>query len=204
MVPKNKVDLKADILDSCVNYCIKNGFSDLSLRTLADSIGTSHRMLIYYFLSREQLLKSILEEYRHRQIASIAEDLDSIHSVEALEKVISKIWFRLSSVEFHSFSTAFFEFYIRCVRTIKNADSQEFLKAAIDDWLDPVNSALGRLGISLEKRCIISRFLLGALRGLVLDSLVVADRVVLDHSFELLLLSLREILLKSVSEPSHS
>jgi AcrR family transcriptional regulator len=93
-----------------VDYCIHEGFSDLTLRSLAVGVGTSHRMLIYYFVSREKLLKAVLENFRHRQVAAVAEELENVKSLDDLEEIIRKIWNRLSSDEFQSFTTAFLNF----------------------------------------------------------------------------------------------
>ena len=38
-----------------MDYVAQNGLSDVSLRTLATALGTSHRMLIHHFGSKEEL-----------------------------------------------------------------------------------------------------------------------------------------------------
>jgi len=44
------------LLAAAVDQAIRGGIADLSLRELAAAIGTSHRMLLYHFGSREGLL----------------------------------------------------------------------------------------------------------------------------------------------------
>ncbi|MDT7648160.1 MAG: hypothetical protein QOC75_5160, partial [Pseudonocardiales bacterium] len=43
-----------------MTYFGTRGISDLSLRQLADALGTSHRMLIYHFGSKEGLLTEVV------------------------------------------------------------------------------------------------------------------------------------------------
>lgn len=43
------------LLDAAIEYTAEHGISDLSLRSLAAAPGTSHRMLIFHFGSREGL-----------------------------------------------------------------------------------------------------------------------------------------------------
>ena len=50
---------------------LEHGLSDLSLRPLAAALGTSGRMLIYYFGSKDQLIVDILNEVRRRKEADI-------------------------------------------------------------------------------------------------------------------------------------
>ena len=37
------------LLDAATEHVLAHGLGDLSLRNVADALGTSHRMLIYYF-----------------------------------------------------------------------------------------------------------------------------------------------------------
>src|SRR5919199_2429138 len=49
------------LLAAVIGYVAAHGFSDLSLREVAAAIGTSHRMLIYHFGSREGLLVAVVQ-----------------------------------------------------------------------------------------------------------------------------------------------
>src|SRR5689334_22244795 len=71
-------DRKTRLLEQTIDYVAAHGFSALSLRELAAAIGTSHRMLIYHFGSKEGLLIAIVHEVERRQrdlFASFATDL---------------------------------------------------------------------------------------------------------------------------------
>ena len=47
------------LLAAAVSHALSGGIADLSLRELAAAIGTSHRMLIYHFGSRQGLLAAV-------------------------------------------------------------------------------------------------------------------------------------------------
>ena len=49
------------LLAAAVRHALDAGIADLSLRQFAAAIGTSHRMLLYHFGSREGLLVANLE-----------------------------------------------------------------------------------------------------------------------------------------------
>ena len=47
---------KDELIESLIAYLLENGLADLSLRPLAAGTGTSARLLIYHFGSKEDLL----------------------------------------------------------------------------------------------------------------------------------------------------
>src|SRR5262249_6456846 len=62
------------LLAAAVRHAMDSGIADLSLRQLAAAIGTSHRMLLYHFGSREGLLiavtRAVEEQHRTALLAS--------------------------------------------------------------------------------------------------------------------------------------
>jgi AcrR family transcriptional regulator len=57
---------KEILTDELVAYLLEHGLSDLSLRPLADALGTSARLLIYHFESKEGLLTEVLDSMQTR------------------------------------------------------------------------------------------------------------------------------------------
>lgn len=55
------------LIEAAVEYVFANGVSDLSLRPLAEALGTSSRMLIYHFETKDKLLVEILQAARAEQ-----------------------------------------------------------------------------------------------------------------------------------------
>ena len=55
-----------ELMDKIVHALLSEGISDLSLRPLAKAVGTSARLLIYHFGSKEKLLADALEQVRQR------------------------------------------------------------------------------------------------------------------------------------------
>src|SRR5436190_24300252 len=66
-------DPRQRLLDAAIDYVAGHGISDLSLRRLADELGTSHRMLIHHFGSKEGLWVAIVREVEARQLAGIGD-----------------------------------------------------------------------------------------------------------------------------------
>jgi AcrR family transcriptional regulator len=68
---------RAELLEKVVDYILKHGIVDLSLRPQAAALRTSPRMLLYFFGSREQLLAEALTTGRARQQREFTRALSS-------------------------------------------------------------------------------------------------------------------------------
>src|SRR5205085_11112953 len=66
-------DRRARTLDRAADYVLDHGLEGLSLRPLAKALGTSPRMLLYDFASKEQLVDEVLAEVRRREVRLIEE-----------------------------------------------------------------------------------------------------------------------------------
>ncbi len=64
---------KAQIIQQITHYIMENGMSDTGLRKLAEVAGTSDRMLIYYFETKDGLIGQVL----HSIAANLAAQLDA-------------------------------------------------------------------------------------------------------------------------------
>lgn len=64
---------KAELLDALIAYLLRHGLADLSLRPMAAATGTSARLLIFHFRSKERLLTEVLGEMQARLQRSFTE-----------------------------------------------------------------------------------------------------------------------------------
>ena len=58
------------LLDALIDAFADGGIGDRSLREIAEAVGTSHRMLLHHFGSRDELLLAIVDEIERRQMAA--------------------------------------------------------------------------------------------------------------------------------------
>ena len=64
--------IKQRILDACTDYALEHGLPD-RLAPLAGAAGTSNRMLIYHFGTRDGLLREVLHQARRRQVETFSD-----------------------------------------------------------------------------------------------------------------------------------
>src|SRR6476659_8058084 len=100
---------KGLLLEAAIGYVAEHGVSDLSLRQLAAAIGTSHRMLIYHFGSKEGLLVEVIRAVEQQQRDALAAlELDPTLSPT---DVMRRFWERLADPSLWPNERLFFEIY---------------------------------------------------------------------------------------------
>src|ERR1700722_15850532 len=65
--------IKATLLENLIAYLVRRGVADVSLRPMAAAVGTSARLLIFHFGSKERLLVEVLGEMQSRLQRSLDE-----------------------------------------------------------------------------------------------------------------------------------
>ena len=165
---------KQRLLDATIEYAEEHGLGDLSLRHLASAIDTSHRMLIYHFGSKEELLVEVVREVERRELAAMT----SLELEEGLDEseLMRKAWKRLSDPRMWPREKLFFDVYTRALGRESDAGIA-FLDEVMESWLAPVGRALARRrGVTMVAARAEARLRLAVVRGLLLDLLATGDR----------------------------
>jgi len=161
------LERRSALLDALVTECSARGVGDRSLRELAEAVGTSHRMLLHHFGSRDELLLAIVEEVERRQMELLPElGSDAAEGTAAM-------WAHLRQPELRAPERLFFECYARGAQGEKPFTAM--IPAAIDGWLaaaaaatrGAADPALTRLGLAV-------------IRGLLLDLVATNDDAGVD------------------------
>lgn len=158
---------RRELLDSLIEAFAADGIGGRSLREVATSVGTSHRMLLHHFGSREELLLTIVEEVERRQAATLADLPDDPADA------VAATWADLRRPELRPFERLFFECYAR------GAQGEEpftrLLPAAIDGWLAAVDE---HAPADVDRAS--ARLVLAVTRGLLLDLVATGDEEGVD------------------------
>src|SRR6201995_4899349 len=88
---------RAELLSACYGYVLEHGLTGLSLRPLAAATGTSPRVLLYLFGSKEHLVREVLARARHEQISLVTEILGPGTADGGFGPLADKLWELLSS-----------------------------------------------------------------------------------------------------------
>ncbi|OBI23109.1 TetR family transcriptional regulator [Mycobacterium sp. E2327] len=159
---------RRELLDALFDEFAANGIGDRSLRDVAAAVGTSHRMLLHHFGSREDLLIAIVEEAERRQMALVP-DLPQ-NPAEGF----AAMWADLRRPELRQLERLFFECYSRAAQGEK--PFTRMVPGAVDGWLREVESAAA--GVAYDGA--MARLGLAVTRGLLLDLVATEDEAGVD------------------------
>jgi AcrR family transcriptional regulator len=178
------VDSKDRLLAAVVDRLTEGGLGDVSLRGLAGAVGTSHRMLIYHFGSKEGLLVEVVRAVEERQRAALAElerELDT-DPARSPADVVRAFWRRLTDPALWPVERLFFELYGQALQGREG--TTPILDGIVESWLVPLTASVRRFGSSAEQARADARLGLAVVRGLLLDLLATGDRAGVDEAME--------------------
>jgi len=163
------------LLATAVAEALATGIADLSLRQLAAALGTSHRMLLYHFGSRDGLLVAVTRAVEERERAALA---DSIRRAED----VRRFWARISDPSLWPQERLFFELYARALRG--RPGTEGFLDGVVDSWTAELAAAMVANGADPADARVDARLGVAVTRGLLLDLLATGDRAGVTEAFE--------------------
>lgn len=168
------------LLDAVIDHFGRHGIGETSLRGIAAAVGTSHRMLIYHFGSREGLLAEVTREVEARQRALMTATYGAGLSPR---EATAAYWDDTVEATLR-YGPLFFELAAHAMQGKEHAAAlREELIAA---WLPSVSDLCRRLGIPDPEAETHARLALGAARGLLLDVLVSGERDEVARAADLL------------------
>jgi AcrR family transcriptional regulator len=167
-LPRPRDDARRrELLDAVIDVFAGGGIGRRPLRAIAEEVGTSHRMLLHHFGSRDALLVAVVEEVERRQTVVFGALPDEPAAA------FTAMWADLRRPELRALERLFFECYARAAQG--EEPFARLLPAAVQSWLDAadrhtggaVDPALARLGLAVT-------------RGLLLDLVATGDEAGVD------------------------
>jgi AcrR family transcriptional regulator len=126
---------KQALLEQCLDAAIVSGVIDFSINTIAKSIGTSGRMLVYHFGSKQELERQVITLLEIR----LREQLWSFQTVspggnDSIASVLLKMWQHLTSPAMHGLLKLTMELNQRAIQG--DVETQRFLARENQQWVD--------------------------------------------------------------------
>jgi len=171
---------RQQLLDQAIDYVAQNGIGDLSLRSLAAALGTSHRMLIHHFGSKEGLWVEIVRTVEQRQRELLTEVLPDADT--PLADASRAWWQHISDPSLWPLERLFFELYGQALQ--ERPHTAEVLDGIVEDWLGPSTELVTAYGIPPAAARAHARLSIAVTRGLLLDLLATRDVAGVDAAME--------------------
>lgn len=160
-----------ELLELAYAYVRAHGIADLSLRPLAAAIGSSPRVLLFLFGSKDGLLRALLARARADESALLAR-LTPAPSPDSLTTAAEALWTWLADPAQRPLMRLWVEAY---ARSLIETDGPwaGFAAATVHDWLE----VLARLQPDRDTPTAMARrtAVLALLRGALLDLVATGD-----------------------------
>lgn len=160
-------------------YAAENGIATRSLREIAAGVGTSHRMLLYHFGSREGLMAAIVVGMEAGQRAAMAGLAEQASTGGA--DPVRGLWEQLASPELRPYVRLFFEVFGLAVQGTPGA--VDMLEDLTGSWVREGLSAAAEWGYEIDATAV--RLGVAVTRGLLIDVLAGADAAEVSAAHEL-------------------
>jgi AcrR family transcriptional regulator len=166
---------RQDLLAAVIADLQSQGLGDRSLRDIAASVGTSHRMLIHHFGSRQGLLTEVVNAVEQDQKLFLASlDGDNV-------AVLTAMWAQLRDPRLWPNVRLFFECYARAMNG--EEPFKAMLPSAVDDWVERAAAFEVAQGVPQPEARARARAGLATFRGLLLDLVGTGDQAGVDAAF---------------------
>ncbi|MFF7651060.1 TetR/AcrR family transcriptional regulator [Streptomyces sp. NPDC007983] len=160
---------RAELLEQVTHYLQHHGLAQMSLSPLAEAIGTTKRMLLYYFGSRENLLAQALAASRpdaHRMF-------DDVHDTAALHRAAHTLWEAITTGEQAGPIRMLLQ--LLSLATTEPEQYGSLAAETVEIMIGPIAAAYVRLGHPPRQARARATLLVSGLRGLCQDRLVTQD-----------------------------
>jgi AcrR family transcriptional regulator len=183
MVDSRVIDRSAArdlLLERVVDHFVADGLGDLSLRKIAAAIGTSHRMLLYHFGSKNGVLLEVVRAVEARSRSQLGEFGQGAGL--GTDDLIRQMWRFVADPAQADFERLFFALYGRALQG--DEEVRPILAESITSWLEANDALAAARDIPLALARTHARLGLAVVRGLLLDLLATGDRAGGDAALE--------------------
>lgn len=161
--------MKSTIIQNAATYVLEHGLADESIRTIAQGIGTSHRMINYHFGGSEEFWEALINEIRRVEIDRSRTYFAQVGAPASQE--VSQAWSHFSTPEYQKIFQLIFEIYVKVLRSPHGHEA--FVHSFIDEWLQLLTTHLTQHhAMAAEEALPYARLRLACIRGLMLDLLL--------------------------------
>jgi AcrR family transcriptional regulator len=163
---------RAELLDQTMRYAAEHGIATLTLRPLAAALGTSSRMLVHYFGTKDELIGQALTAARPDIPALLSAHVQAGHTPAGMAQ---RLWQELTTGGEQEPRTRLLLEVMALALTQPGLYRQHAVDA-LRAWLDPLSAALRANGLTTRDAHARATMLVSGLRGLALDRYLTGDR----------------------------
>jgi AcrR family transcriptional regulator len=163
-----------ELLELAYGYVLEHGLSDTSLRPLAAAIGSSPRVLLYLFGSKDGLVRALLARSRADETALLERLRAAGEPTPGLAVLARRLWDWLAEPSRRALLSLWVEAYGRSL-TDPGGPWGGFARQTVHDWQELLAGWQPAGARDGERAAAERTLLLAVLRGALLDLLATGD-----------------------------
>jgi len=161
-----------ELLERAYAYSLTHGLADLSLRPLATAIGSSPRVLLFLFGSKDGLIRALLARARVDELELLRQIDARYDEPPGLTAVARELWSWLAAAERRPLMKFWVEAYGRSL-VAPEGPWAEYGRSTVDDWLELLKASQPDPGSAAAEARRTG--VLAMLRGALIDLLATGD-----------------------------
>jgi AcrR family transcriptional regulator len=162
--------LREALLARAVHYVLRHGVGALSLRPLAKEIGTTARMLIHHFGSKETLIGLVLvaieKGFAERTTAAVGDERN-------VGRTLMRMWSETATPAMDTALRAVFEVWGHAL--VHTRRYEAFLGSLTEPWIEMLRPRFEQAGRPPAEAVVLATLAVGAFQGLQLVRLTSGD-----------------------------
>ena len=169
---------REELAEAATDYALEHGLIGLSLRPLAEALGTSDRMLLYHFRDKDDLVATILR-------TSTARSMESIRALPApsdLREAVRILWREVSTGRQQRCQRLYVE--AAALRLFGQEPYAAEVRAANTGWMTVLAGHFARTGLdrsaAKQAAALVDAAFMGLQLDIPLDSATQQRRTVAD------------------------
>ena len=162
-----------ELLELAYEYVLQHGLTSFSLRPLAQAIGSSPRVLLFLFGSKEGLVHALLGRARSSQL-EILNQMPPTGSANDFASVVRGVWRWLHAKQHRSMLGLWMETYARSL-VEPDGPCAQFARKTVEDWLELLETRQPAAWRRSRAGIVERSLALAVLRGALLDLLATGD-----------------------------
>jgi AcrR family transcriptional regulator len=164
---------KRELLEAAYDYALAHGLADYSLRPLARAIGSSPRVLLFLFGSKDGLTRALLARARQDELDALA-TLRASQQDADLAATGREVWAWLVAPSHRALLSLWLEGYARSLLG-ESGPWEQFAAETVEDWLNLLSTRQPADWRHTREGEAERSLLLAVLRGALLDILATGD-----------------------------
>jgi AcrR family transcriptional regulator len=177
-----------ELLELAYQYVLVHGLADMSLRPLAKAIGSSPRVLLFLYGSKDNLIRALLDRARSDELAAVAAFGETGSPADLIDSA-RQVWHWLADHSHRHLLGLWVEAYARSL-VDPAGPWAGFAAQTVQDWIGLLASRQpprrrGQAGAA-ERTAVLA-----VLRGAMLDLLATGDVARTGRAVDLVLRALR-------------